>query len=385
MSSAVPASSAAASSSDYARHSTVFHAGSNIDAMLDSVFDAQNDCMLNVMFPPQGVAEIALHLFRSDTSVPLDFSTADVLRVAAAHKQHADSARIVACQLYTRWLQGHRYTVVRSFHVPNPTERNSHDSNSSVNYTVDHSRRRRWNPDVHPLHLSCKREFVSADANNYIYRPSKEQQQKGKVCITIVSHTSKYSKVSLEQFETAMYRPRALDIQWLRAVSLALTGRMLPVVAGRLCLQVIRELSFLSEQRLDEVSFHFVREKKVKKFVLGGERKSMLVDAAGLQQFVESQQQVHIGHDVCFKCKTGSVQVRCVHCGWLRYCKESCRVADAEEHYKECKVYLRKMAGLPQPPGGAAVLKKTLAAVVEGGEAKQKSIAVLPPGGPAIH
>jgi hypothetical protein len=329
---------------------------------------------LHVGFPAAGVGKIAALMFPTATSAPRDVTSADVIEIAAACEHHPDSARKIALGLYTRWQEGHPYTLVHSAAVADPSA--SRASLVSSTQVIDHRKRERFSEAVHAEELSCMRAFLVADIHNYIYRADPDVMNK----LVVYSTASKYSKAALLKFTEALHRPRALNLPWQQAFVRAVADRMNAKAVAALCLTAAVYVSKCSASPLFTLSFQ--REKKIVKLVIDPSARFLQLDVQALSDVYQQHARAvdaNSHRTKCIQCQLGAVSVRCDHCGELRYCRRLCLEADwAAKHSGECRVYLKKISKQPQPPGGAAVLQQKVPAAAAYTHA---AAAAAPPGG----
>jgi hypothetical protein len=147
-----------------------------------------------------------------------------------------------------------------------------------------------------------------------------------------------------------------LDLAFYQTLAVATTDRF----HARFVLMLVQELVvFCARNRgVESIAFIFVRENKTKYMRFGPMLRlngPSLIPA--LEQLDKTPQPVP---ELCTQCGVGHRVKRCTFCGDLRFCSDACRDAAWEASHKtECKVWAKKKAGMPQPPGGASVVKES--------------------------
>lgn len=348
-----------------AHRTIVMPVGTPLDLMLHQLaLGAADDYDydLQVAAPIAAVRAIIAHMFPNSAGAPVDLTTDQLLTLAQAFDMHPDSVRKIALSLYANWRRGDKYTTVTSMVALAPGVPLTDNANGVVRVFVDHRERTSYDASVHPLQIAACGEFIHADMTNYVYEPNKQPSYTKHHAIVVYSVTAKYSAASLAKFEAATTRLRCdIDVAWWRdSVAVALKGRMDARMSLTLCMVI--GSAMLSRR---DVVVYFQREKKVRAITFAPDVKAVRINMKSMSTERDKMGKLGVHpsaeRGLSSLCKTCSIRpstIRCRFCGELRYCSGVCESVGWEKtHIAECKVYAKKMAGVPQPPGGAAVLK----------------------------
>ena len=252
-----------------------------------------------------------VHAVTSELLLPrTDICCQALLTFAALHPTHPNCIRILLNSLLARWKEGWPDVLIRSEHLGDPEqdfrERRRTLKKRRLTYPAP------FDADVQTAQFTFDKEFVVADANNFVYVPIR--RRKKELRILVHSLVLAYPSAVLDQLERVL----AQDKQWTATVPQVLTGFMSATAAWRLCATI---------EARKKVKIEFVREDYCVHFAARAAGISKAPDDLSVQGIPKN----------CLVCRTSPVRICCDHCKRPRTCSTSCMQLDWNaRHRHQC-------------------------------------------------
>jgi hypothetical protein len=347
------------------RNMTMISRGQPILSMFDMLNIGNEKYIIGVMSSTTIVQAAIDYIFIDDTSAR-NVTTEELISMSEKYSSNPASLGRIFDQLLQRWLNGDAYTSIISYAVASPSLPLSSPNNDSIQLTVHHKNRIRFNRQIHFDLFAFRLEKVVDDENNYVYIPQRQNSNGKEYRIVIYSIGTKYGGTAIKNFECGIFRIRSVDMEWYNALSKRMEKRMVPTVVARIIERIIiyiqsKHADFITS-RNHQILFSFQREKKHCRLSFAENEpisisgNALVVEIARLRAYTAKIGPLR--SKACKQCNINNSTVRCIYCNELIYCTNECRAAHFSNHSQGCKIYLKQISGISAPPGGVGVPKK---------------------------